>query len=145
MILFFMIIEQILKRFTTPNFFNRDNVHVKSIVRGNLNKIIFYAKASNHVPSKNLSICNSKGNLINPEKYNPFEISPPIFDYGYLKHFTTKTAEEYCVKMKRGNPRGQKFDFNERVRLFFYHNKFTNEKLKVFENTFNMSFNLPYK
>ena len=135
----------LLERFTTPNYFNRDNVHVKSIVRGNLNKIIFYDQASNHVPSINLSICDSKGNLKDPEEYNPFAISPPIFDYGYLKHFTTKTAEEYCVKMKRGNPRGQKFDFNERVRLFFYHNKFTNEKLKVFENTFNMSFKLPYK
>ena len=135
--------RKVLERFTTPNYLNKDNVHVKSIVRGNLDKIIFYNNTSHHVPSKDLSICNSKGNLIKQEKYNPFAISPPIFDYGYLKHFTTKTAEEYCVKIKRGNNRGQKFDLKERVNLFFYHNKFTYEKLKVFENTFNMSFK-PY-
>jgi hypothetical protein len=135
--------RKVLERFTTPNYLNKDNVHVKSIVRGNLDKIIFYNNTSHHVPSKDLSICNSKGNLIKQEKYNPFAISPPIFDYGYLKHFTTKTAEEYCVKIKRGNNRGKKFDLKERVNLFFYHNKFTYEKLKVFENTFNMSFK-PY-
>ena len=135
--------RKVLERFTTPNYLNRDNVHVKSIVRGNLDKIIFYNNTSHHVPSKDLSICNSKGNLIKQEKYNPFAVSPPIFDYGYLKHFTTKTAEEYCVKIKRGNNRGKKFDLKERVNLFFYHNKFTYEKLKVFENTFNMSFK-PY-
>jgi len=128
----------LLERFTTPNYKNRDNVHVKSIVRGNLDKIIFHFNTSNHVPSRNLSICDSKGNL--RKIYNPFAISPPIFDYGYLKHFTTKTAEEYCTKMKRGRPRGRKYDLNERVKLFFYHNKFSEEKLKVFENTFNMSF-----
>jgi len=132
----------LLKRFTTPNYKDRANIFVKSIVRGNLDKIIFYPKTSQHVPSKKLSICDSKGNLKDPEYYDPFAISPPIFDYGYLKHFTTKTAEEFCVKMKRGNNRGLKFDFNERVQLFFYHNKFTEEKLKLFENTFNRSFNI---
>ena len=130
----------LLERFTTPNYFNGDNRIVKSIVRGNLDKIVFYEQSSNHVPSKNLSICDSKGNLINPKKYNPFSISPPIFDYGYLKHFTTKTAEEYCIKMKRGRTRGFKYDLKERVRLFFRHNKFSDAKLKVFENTFNMTF-----
>ena len=44
--------------------------------------------------------------------------------------------------MKRGSNEGKKYDFNQRVNLFFYHNKFTDEKLKVFENTFNMSFSI---
>ena len=130
----------LVERFTIPNFIDKDNIYVKSIVRGNLDKIIFYYKASNHVPSKNLFICDSKGNLINPESYNSFVISPPIFDYGYLKHFTTKTAEEYCAKMKRGGPRDEKYDLSKRVNMFFSHNKFTDEKLKLFENTFHRRF-----
>ena len=136
--------RKLLKRFTTPNYLDRDNIYVKSIVRGNLDKIVFYANTSNHVPSKNLTICDSTGNLIIPEHYNPHIISPPIFDHGYLKHFTTKTAEEYCVKMKRGYPCGQKYNLKERVAKFFSHNKFTDEKLKIYENTFNMSFIRPF-
>ena len=135
----------LLERFTTPYYEDKDNGYVKSIVRGNLNKIIFYPKAYTHVPSINLSICDSKGNLINPKRYDSCSIIPPIYDYGYLKHFTTKTAEEYCVKIKRGRCGGRKYDINERVNLFFYHNKFTKEKLKAFENAFNMSFNIPNK
>jgi len=135
----------LLERFTTPYYEDKDNEYVKSIVRGNLDKIIFYPKTYIHFPSKNLSICDSKGKLIYPKGYDSCSISPPIYDYGYLKHFTTKTAEEYCVKIKRGTNEGKKYNINERVDLFFYHNKFTEEKLKVFENTFNMSFNIPNK
>ena len=135
----------LVERFTTPNMVNRDNKIVKSIVRGNLNKIIFQCNASNHVPHKNLSICDSKGNLIDQKRYNPFFVNPPVFDYGYLKHFTTKTAEEYCIKIKRGRTRGFKYDINERVNLFFYHNKFSEEKLKVFENMFNKTFKITKK
>ena len=135
-----------MERFTTPkyedSFMNR---FVKCIVRGNLDKIIFGATNYIHVPSKNLSICDSKGDLVNSERYDSCVISPPILDYGYLKHFTTKTAEEYCAKIKRGRCAGNKYDINDRVNFFFNHNKFTKEKLKVFENCFNMSFNIPNK
>ena len=130
----------LLERFTIPNYLDKDNKFVKTIVRGNLEKIVFRNNSFIHVPSINLSNCDSKGNLI--QSYDSCTISPPIFDYGNLKHFTTKTAEEYCVKMKRGSNEGKKYDFNQRVNLFFYHNKFTDEKLKVFENTFNMSFSI---
>ena len=132
----------LVERFTTPNYADRDNKFVKSIVRGNLNKIVFQFNASNHVPSKNLSICDSNGNLKDPKRYSAFFVNPPVFDYGYLKHFTTKTAEEYSIKMKRGRPRGRKYVLSERVKLFFYHNKFSKEKLKVFENMFNMTFKI---
>ena len=135
----------LLERFTTPNYADRDNKFVKSIVRGNLDKIVFHFNTSNHVPSKNLSICDSKGNLKDPKRYNDCFNNPPVFDYGYLKHFTTKTAEEYCIKMKRGRPRGRKYVLSERVNLFFYHNKFSEEKLKVFEKMFNMTFKIRKK
>ena len=132
----------LIERFTTPNNGDRDNRIVKSVVRGNLSKIAFYPNTSNHVPSSNLSICNSKGNKIT--RYNPFTVFPIVYDYGYLKHFTTKTAEEFCIKMKRGRTRGKQYDIDERVKLFFGHNKYSEEKMKVFETTFNKSFKRPY-
>ena len=134
----------LLERFTTPNYEDSlMNQFVKCVVRGNLDKIVFYPNASHHVPSKNLTICDSKGDLVNSGRYDLFAIRPPIFDYGYLKHFNTKTAEEYSAKIKRGYIGNIKFDINERVNFFFNHNKFTEEKLKVFENSFNMSFKKP--
>ena len=124
------------ERFPEPYFQCRDNVHVKTILRGGLNKTVFLEKKSNHVPEKGVTICDSKGNI--RQKYNAFAISPPIYDYGYIKHFTTKTAEEYTNKILRGLTRNRKLRPEERVKLFFQYNKFSEEKLKVFENKFNL-------
>ena len=129
----------LLERFPIPNMRDRDNVFVKPVVRGNLNKTIFYFNTSNHVPSSNLTICNSIGKKI--RMYNAYSVAPLVHKYGYLKHFTTKTVEEFCAKTKRGRPRGKKYIIPDRVKLFFRHNNFTKEKLKFLEKSFNMSFN----
>ena len=129
----------VIERFTDPYFNSKANVHVKCVVRGGLNKTVFISKKSNHVPERGVTICDSKGNI--RLGYNPFIIAPPIHDYGYLKHFTTKTAEEYCDKILRGQPRNLAYQPEERVKLFFEHNKFSQEKLKVFEKKFNRTFN----
>ena len=128
------------ERFTEPYFNFSDNVHVKSIVRGNLNKTIFEEKKSNHVPDKNLTICDSKGRRI--YNYNQYILRPPVFDYGYLKHFNQKTAEEYVNKMWRGRPRKIVYKIDERIGMFFKLNKFSYEKLKFFEKKFNRTFNV---
>ena len=127
----------LIKRFTESNLYDKDNSYVKSIVRGGLNKTIFYPEKSNHVPDDNLIICDSKGNII---KTNPYSLNPPVYDYGYLKHYTTKTAEEFCEKIKTGHPRNVILEPQERVKLFFRHNKFSKEKLKIFEKKFNRTF-----
>jgi len=129
----------LVERFTEPYFEDKANSYVKSILRGGLNKTVFVPKKSNHVPERGVTICDSKGNILN--SYNPFIHNPPIFDYGYLKHFTTKTAEEYCEKIIRGQPTNLGYDPAERVQCFFSHNRFSEEKLKVFESKFNRTFN----
>ena len=128
----------IIERFTKPKYRHGGNVYVKSIVRGNLNKIIFLPKKSNHVPKKSVIRCNSKGKIIN--NYNPFGITPPIYNFGYLKHFPTKTAEEFCNKLIRGQPRNLGYNINEKVESFFKLNEFSEEKLKVFEKRFKRKF-----
>ena len=131
----------LIERFTEPNFFDKDNIYVKSIVRGGLNKTIFFPNRSNHVPDRRIFTCNSKGDRVNT---NPYSLNPPVYDYGYLKHYTTKTAEEFCEKIIKGPPRNVSFKSPERVKLFFTHNKFSFEKLEIFERKFNRSYNLNY-
>ena len=128
----------LIERFTEANYNWRGNAHVKSIVRGNLNKTIFKEKRSNHVPDKNVKICDSMGRII--RKYNPFSLSPPVFGYGYLKHFCYKTAEEFGNKLLRGRPRKILYNKQERIETFFRLNKFSYEKLKVFEKMLNRTF-----
>ena len=126
-------------RFTEPAFENGANIFVKSMVRGNLNKTVFVDGHSNHVPLREVQICDSMGRII--QNYNPYTLQPPVFDYGYLKHFTDKTAEEYCNKIKRGQPGKHPHDVNDRIEKFFELNKFTEEKLKIFKEQFNGQFN----
>ena len=72
--------------------------------------------------------------------YYPDCIVPPKYEYAYLMHFNTRTAEEYANKIKRGYPGNHFEDVDERINLFFSYNKFTREKLKVFEDKFNKTF-----
>ena len=60
--------RKLIERFTTPNYNDIANAYVKSIVRGGLNKTIFYPKKSSHVPDANIKSCNSIGTII--ERYN---------------------------------------------------------------------------
>ena len=125
-------------RFTEPSFGDYANIYVKSMVRGNLNKTVFVDGKSNHVPLPELTICDSMGRII--ENYNPYTLSPPVFDYGYLRHYTDKTAEEYCTKILRGQPGKNPHDVNDRINKFFELNKFSEEKLEIFKKEFSGEF-----
>ena len=129
----------VLERFTEPYFISKANIYVKCLVRGGINKTVFIAKNSNHVPERGVTICDSKCNI--RPTYNPFTISPPIYDYGFIKHFSSKTAEEYCDKITRGHPTNVHLIPEERVKLFFKDNKNRKKKLNIFEKKFNKSFN----
>ena len=107
------------------------------LTRGNLNKTLFIKGHSHHFPDKGLKICDSMGRII---RHNPYTLSPPVFDYGYLKHFSEKAADESSDKVLRGifdNP----YDMVDRIKIFFATNKFSNEKLKIFEKKLNRTFN----
>ena len=124
----------LLERFTKPDYKRPANIFIKSIVKGNLNITVFMPGSSNHVPNKQLYICDSKGDKF---KFNPYTLKPPQFDYAYLIHFSTKTAEEFVEKTKRGFPGNLKLNIEGRLNLFFRYNKFTEEKFKLFEKMFN--------
>ena len=130
--------RSVSERFTSPLYNHRENRLVKSIVRGNLNKLVFTNSTSNHVPNRRLHICNSKGKII--KRYSAFYVKPPLIKYTYLMHYTTKTAEEFIKKVKRGRKINIPYNITERLQKFFNINKYSDKKLKMFEKAFNTTF-----
>ena len=127
----------LLKRFTTPDLFSSDNIYVKSIVRGNINKRVFETGNTSHRPILELNICDSMGKKI---EFIEETLNPPRFKYAYIMHFSKKTAEEYAEKIKLGLIEHPETDIDSKIEEFFSLNKFTEEKLKVFETKFNRTF-----
>ena len=121
-----------------------ENFHIKSIIRGGLKSVIW--NCTPHTPTNITSCCNSYG--IPCDGTSPF--TPYDFRNAGIKHFTTKTAEEYCDKMKRGFP-DQKWDGSRIKNLietrFFRTNEITEEKINIFKEKLgvDMSYLLPYK
>ena len=128
--------RSVLERFPIPLYTNKENRLVKSIIRGNLKKKVFY-KSSSHVPNKRLHICNSLGKIL--KRYSQFYLKPPVLKNAYLMHFTTKTAEEFINKIKRGFL-NVPYNITDRIKYFFEINDFSEEKLKMFEKAFNRTF-----
>ena len=129
-----------LERFPRPVFSYSGNKYIKSIVRGSLNKTLFVKFKTNHIPGKDVIRCASNGEIL--KFYDPFCISPR-YDFGYLIHFNTRTADEYAERIKRGHPLVKLTNnLNERLKIFFTINKFSEEKLKIFEKAFNKQFPL---
>ena len=101
----------------------------KSIVRGSLPNLIFF---SVHVCAKNINyFCDSTGKRIFPESYIKINVSKNYM--AYIKHFYTKTAEELCIKINRGDAQFQDKTFKQRIRAFFHINKITENKIKIIE------------
>ena len=126
-----------LERFTRPKYNSLANRYVKTIARGNLNKTLFTAFKSNHAPNKEKIQCDSMGNI---KENIQDSINPPLHKNAYLMHFNTRTAEEYAIRTKRGHIGFSHLDPFERLKVFFNTNKFTEEKLSLFEKSFGISF-----
>ena len=108
----------------------------KSIVRGGLNI------TWKHFPHflKDHNICRPNGEKIE----NPF--SPPDYSSAFIKHYTTKSTEEYIDKLLKGdvlvNFEINKSYYKNRINdyYFFFNNK-TQDKIKLFEKKFNINLN----
>jgi len=128
------------KRFTTPLYHDYANIIIKSTIKGNL-KFNYWRSMDNPHSSHNyLTACNSMGNITDS---TTFYSSPSNHEYSYLKHYPTKTIEEYCNKIKKGradlliklNNKTLENYFN----YFFERNKKTKNKIEYFKKTFNFS------
>ena len=125
------------ERFTSYIYENEDNRFVKSIIRGNLNNNPWSFGQTPHRPEYHFKTCNARGDR--SKTFNDV-IEKPILENVFLKHFVTKSAEEYIIKVKRGHPGNVVLYFDKRLDIFFRYNKVTKEKIQYFEESLNMTF-----
>lgn len=86
--------------------------------------------------------CNSIGELI---KYDAYTNFPFNYTYAVLKHYYTKSVEEFCKKKKRGRAFRPKINFNNKkkksiVNFYFEYNKKTKEKLILFKKILSLKY-----
>lgn len=121
-----------------------ENFTIKSIVRGGLEDIEWAPPGYSHTPISPLRCCNDVGFW----KPNKEPRHPLDYQLAFIRHYSTKTAEEYTDKMKRGFP-DQDWDGSRVQNLietrFFRTNEITKEKVEVFKEKLgiDMSYLLP--
>ena len=123
------------ERFKSFLYNSEDNRFVKSIIRGNLRYNPWTYNETSHRPKYRIKICDSNGNKV--KTYNDV-INPPKMENIFIKHFVTKSVEEYVEKIKRGHP-SENTPLNLWIENFFKFNKITKEKVKYLERKFNIS------
>lgn len=120
----------LMERFTEPMEYDKcvqygfpDNRHVKCIVKGGLGNITF---GNPHVPNTPLTAYNASNKRCQNSPFQPID-----YETAYIKHFTTKTIEEWMTrKMMVGVPdRSQKTFITSYNDRFFKINETTKEKL----------------
>ena len=83
--------RKLLQRFTFPSFNFSEG---KSFIRGGIENFII---SSTHIPGINIfHFCNSNGELIYPNDFYQYKFEK--HPKAYIKHFYTKTVEEFCDK-----------------------------------------------
>ena len=124
--------RNVIERFKHPK---KKISTVKSIIRGNIKNVII---PSSHIIGINIDyFCDSNGGRVYPKTFYgiPFKKDYKIF----IKHFYTKTAEEFCQKIKKGDVQFNKDQFyykgiiNGKIDNFFKINKMTIGKIKILE------------
>lgn len=124
--------KPLMERFTEPCDKNlcvqyswAENMHVKSLIKGGLNNVCFYGNP--HTTSTPLKCCNADGIQCSNMPWQPI-----TWDSAYLKHFTTKSLEEYCEnKLKKGTADRDYNCFKSTYQFrYFKYNKRTKEKLQ---------------
>lgn len=117
------------ERFTeaNPNAMSQynfvDDCHIKSLVRGGLNDVRFTGNP--HIPSTPLKVYNALGLRCDQ---SPFQ--QVIHNTAYIKHYTTKSLEEYCThKLLRGTgDRSYELFLQTYGNRYFKINEWTKEK-----------------
>ena len=136
--------RKVLERFTTPMEYDNgvtykfpENYHVKSVLRTGNNFI--WKETPHNIRGVKYSASNGK-----PTNDSPFQ--PYNYEYAYIKHFPTKTIEEFINgKLKRGvADRTNESYINsvDRIGYFFKINEKTDEKEKYIDEALNSYANI---
>lgn len=118
-----------------------ENQHIKSIIRTNkVNNIIWYSNP--HSPINIEPCCNASGKSISHITW----YSNIDYTYAYIKHYQTKSLEEYMNKIYRGYPDQIITNKNEfltkQLSNYFKMNKLTEEKIKFLKENYKISLHI---
>ena len=128
----------LFERLNHSVYLNDFTKYHKSIVRGKDYKGTVFDESIHQPNIKTVSEqCDALGNF---ERLKFGYLGYPKYKYGYFRHYTYKTAEEFSIKMLRGDHEGIKYNYDKRLDEFFKLNNFAKEKLRVIEHILNRSF-----
>lgn len=126
--------RKLIERFKRPKI---SSTKTKSIVRTNFSNIYI----TGHIIGINIHyFCDSNGNRVFPFTFSDLKYNKT--NSAFIKHFYTKSAEEFCNKIKRGDVVFNKKYFNyfkifrAKLNSFFKINTKTNGKMKIFKKCF---------
>jgi hypothetical protein len=127
------------ERFTTALYTHPNNAYIKSTVRGGLPINYWSVNCTPHTSLMNVTNCNSAGEKI---KYRTGH-TKVNFTYAALKHYYSKSTEEYAIKSSRGSVYYGKvnWDLNRKkmkIHYYFMYNKKTPEKVALLKKLFDM-------
>lgn len=127
------------ERFTTLSEWTSSRKTIKSIMRGNISFHNLEKTYNPHYLYNNVKSCSSSGKFIEGTCF----YSPPDYEFATLNHYI-KTISEFTEKIKRGLA-CDKFVLNEYVLKNWFNTFFkichkTEEKVKIFNEAFNTSF-----
>ena len=130
----------IITRFKEPLYNSTLNIHIKATVRGKLDKNYWKGALNPHTTIYNYKSCSSSGKII--PFGSPFN-SPPDYKNAILRHYKTKTIDEYLIKLKRGRAdkplNFTEADAIEKINIFFSVNKFSLRKMKFIKKRLNLT------
>lgn len=133
--------RSVQQRFITSIPKHPNNIMIKSTVRGNLKNNYWKKSESSHTSLMKYKCCNSIGKIISYDSSINHQIN---YNFVFLKHYYTKSVEEYCNKTKRGEAFFDTIDFDikrkiDKINQYFFYNKKTKEKLNLFLNLFSLN------
>jgi len=127
------------ERFKKALYHHPSNRWLKVTVRGGLKTNYWSKKCTPHTSHSNYPSCNSEGKKMKSGS----GAKKPNFYYAALKHYYTKSTEEYLIKSMRGSAFSRARWSNKRkkykYKLYFYYNKRTKKKVKLLKRLFNMT------
>ncbi len=117
---------------------NENNNFIKSLVRGKINKGSIEVGA--HHPNDIDNPCDSEGNIVDGE----LDSDPFNYKKAFIRHYCTKSAEEYVRKLIKFSGDMNVKEFKEyaleKIKyVFFKYNKITNEKIEIFEKKLDVN------
>lgn len=134
--------KPVQERFTKPFYFKKKNINLnrhlyvasKTIARGRLN--LTWAHFPHYL--KNKLVCRPDGTIL--KNY----YSKPQYENAFIKHYATKSTEEFINKIKRGTvySNGKYINYLKyRIRKYYFlFNKYNLRKKIFFEKRLNITF-----